>query len=282
MSKKHHEEQETEAMIVKYDNDLNIVWRKNLKILDINEFISVKEDNDGSYVVVGKSVYGEGYLGNHTTGGAILLRYDKNGNETLRTNYGGPQNGQFNDIYVEEDGYVVSGVYGTNTGVIKKYDKNGKELWHSYYGFTDNEGITSIKKYNDKYYATATKLKQKTSKEYSASIVVLDNKGNRLNDVKYKNEKINRFKNISINDKEIVAVGITVKSSDNLKSSGIIVKYDLDLKKLDQKKYTGKNNITFNNIYNINDKYVVLGNANSKIENQETNNKDYKSIHIAY
>lgn len=282
MSKKHHEDKETEATIVKYDKDLNITWRKNLNILDVNEFISVKEDSEGNYIVVGKSVYGEGYLGNHTTGGAILLRYNSEGEETLRINYGGPQSGQFNDIIVEDDGYVVVGLYSTSTGVIKKYDKTGKELWHAYYGYTDNQGITSIEKHNDKYYVTATKLKEKTSKEYSTSILVFDNNGKRLNEIKYKNEKINRLIDLTVNDKEIVAVGITVKSSTNIKSSGIVLKYNLDLKKLDEKKYSGENDVTFNKIYNIDNNYIILGNTNSKLKGYNKNNKDYKTVHIKY
>ena len=57
MDEKSKEDNLTEAVIVKYDNDFNIVWRKNLNILDTSKFNKVKVDKDGNYVVVGTSVY---------------------------------------------------------------------------------------------------------------------------------------------------------------------------------------------------------------------------------
>lgn len=276
MSEKQHQENSSEAMIVKYDRNLNIKWRKNLSILDVNEFISVKQDSDNNYIVVGKSLYAEGYIGNHETGGAILLKYDKNGNETLRVNYGGPQKGQFNNLIVEQDGYVVVGVYSTNTGVIKKYDKNGNELWHSFYGLTDSKGITSITKYEDKYFVTATKLESKESKKYEAAIISYDLNGNRTNEVTYKKEEITRFEDIKIINNQITAVGITVTDVENTpKNSGIIITYDKDLNYIKENITKGKNNVTFNKIY----KDFVIGNTNSKLEGYKTNNHDYLTIY---
>ena len=83
----------------------------------------VKLDGD-DIVVVGTSVYGEGYIGNHKTGGAILLKYDQDGKEKLRINNGGPYTGILNDIIVEDNSYVVVGLGRANSGIIIRYDKN--------------------------------------------------------------------------------------------------------------------------------------------------------------
>ena len=283
MSKKEHQEQATEAIIVKYDNELNQVWRKNLKILDVNEFVSIEEDKDGNYIVVGKSLYAENYMGNHTTGGAILLRYNSEGEETLRVNYGGPQKGIFNDVIVEDDGYTVVGVYSTSTGVIKKYSLTGEELWHAYYGHTDSKGITSITKDNDKYYVTATKLKTKDAKEYNTAVISYDKNGNKLNEAQYKKEDITRFEDIYVNDKEILAAGITViKTKEGISNYGVAVKYDKELNKIESKKLKGDKNTSFIKIYNDENSYTILGNTNSKFNKYKTNGIDYMPIYFEY
>lgn len=285
MSKKEHEEKATEGLIVKFDNDLKVTWRKNLKILDVNEFVTVKEDKDGNLIVVGKSLYAENYMGNHTTGGAILLRYTSEGEETLRVNYGGPQRGVFNDVIVENDGYTVVGVYYTNTGVIKKYSLSGQEMWHAYYGPTDSKGITSIIKDNDKYFVTATKLKTKEDTSYETAVVSYDLNGKELNNVQYKKDNINRFEDIYVNENEIIVVGIAVpktKEETDTTNYAVLVKYDKELNKIEEKVLKGNKNTSFVKIYNINNKYVILGNTNSKLKEYKTNGIDYMPIYYEY
>ena len=51
---------------------------------------------------------------------------------------------------------------------------------------------------------------------------------------------------------------------------------------MDEKKYSGENDVTFNKIYNIDNNYIILGNTNSKLKGHNTNNKDYKTVHINY
>ena len=285
MSQKQHEEKATEGLIVKFDNDLNVIWRKNLKILDVNEFVSVKEDKDGNLIVVGKSLYAENYMGNHTTGGAILLRYTSEGEETLRVNYGGPQKGVFNDVIIENDGYTVVGVYYTNTGVIKKYSLTGQEMWHAYYGPTDSKGITSITKDNNKYYVTATKLKTKTDTSYETAIISYDINGKELESIQYKKDNINRFEDIYVNENEVIAVGIAVpetKDESKTKNYAVIVKYDKELNKIEEKVLKGNKNSSFIKIYNFNNKYLALGNTNSKFKEYKTNGIDYMPIYFEY
>ena len=122
MTEEQSEEKLSEGLIIKYDKDFNIIWRKNLSILGKTELLKVKITKDDDIVVVGTSVYGEGYVGNHTTGGGILLKYNKDGKELLRVNNGGPYNGRFNDVLIEDDSYVVVGLGKNNSGIIIKYN----------------------------------------------------------------------------------------------------------------------------------------------------------------
>ena len=98
MTKSQTEEKLSEGLIVKYDKNFNIVWRRNVSILDKTELLKVKLDSDNNIIIVGSSVYGDGYVGNHTTGGGILLKYNQKGKRLFKINNGGPYSGTFNDV----------------------------------------------------------------------------------------------------------------------------------------------------------------------------------------
>ena len=140
MTKEQKDETMSEGLIVKFDNNFKIVWRKNVSILEKTELHRVKLDHD-ELVIVGTSVYSEGYIGNHSTGGGILLKYSLDGKQKLKINNGGPYNGTFNDFIIESDSYVVVGLGRANSGIIIKYDKNGKKLASGSFGYTDKNGI---------------------------------------------------------------------------------------------------------------------------------------------
>ena len=151
MTEYHNENNGREGLIVKYDKDYNLVYRKNFKILGNTEFTKVKSLSDGSFICVGKSVYENDVIGNHDTGGAIIVKFDKDGNELSRANYKGPYDGIFTDLLIEDDSYIVVGSISDTVGVIIKYDANLKEKWHYHYYYTDSLGFTSINKLDDNY-----------------------------------------------------------------------------------------------------------------------------------
>ena len=90
MSEEQLENQETEGVIVKYNEKLELVWRKNVHTLDNTKLYSVILDSENRLVIAGESIYGNGYVGNHSIGGAILLRYTLDGEKIDSANYGGP------------------------------------------------------------------------------------------------------------------------------------------------------------------------------------------------
>ncbi len=283
MDEKSKEDNLTEAVIVKYDNDFNIVWRKNLNILDTSKFNKVKVDKDGNYVVVGTSVYAPNMIGNHTTGGAIIVKYDKNGEVLSKINLGGPQTGEFNDLVITNDGYVVVGLKATGTGAIYKYSFDGKEIWHNYYGITDKEGLTSIKMLSDgSFIVTGSKLEEKNKTDnYEAALIKFDKNGKLVKSIVYQKEDITKFTYVETYKDKILVIGLYgVKKNNLLVNNSVLVTYDSNLEKQDEKVYKGNNTYTLKNIFVSDDEYVLSGHTNSKLKDIKTNGKDYYNVII--
>lgn len=280
MTKDQIKEKMNEGLIVKYNKDFKVVWRKNVSILENTELLKVKTDGD-DIVVVGGSIYSEGYVGNHSTGGGILLKYDKSGKELLRVNYGGPYKGKFNDLIVEKDSYVVVGLGKSNSGIIISYDKSGKKKWSGSYGYTDSNGINSVVKKGDNYITATTKVvNTKDLSNYSAALVVFNSKGEKIDDAKYSDNKINYFSDVEVDkDGNIYACGYTGKviGNDSL-TDAIIVKYDKDLYEKKANVLKGSKKEVYSNIYINNDTIYALGYTNSKIKKYNTNGYDFFPI----
>lgn len=277
MTKEQNQDGLTEGIIVKYDKNFKQLWRKNVSVLGKTEFLKVKTDKN-NIIVVGTGVYGEGYVGNHTTGGGILVIFDQKGNKKKIINNGGPYSGKFNDILIEKDGYVVVGLGKKNSGIIIKYDKKGKKIWSSSYGYTDESGMLAIDKIKDNYVVATTKMVSPTkTSNYVASLLIYDKKGNKIDEVKYSSNNITYFTDVKVDkDNNIYACGITGKLKNNsINSDAVIVKYDKDLYQQNESILKGENNDYFIQILLKNKKVQVLGYSNSKIKEYKTNGYDY-------
>ena len=280
MTKKQHEEKMSEAVIAKYDDNLKLLWRKNLSILEKTEFKKVKLDGD-DIVVVGTSVYSEGYVGNHTTGGGILLKYDQNGKEKLRVNNGGPYSGSFNDFIIEDNSYVVVGLGRSNSGIIIKYDKKGNKLTSGSFGYTDKSGINAIAKKGSNYVVATTKVvNPKDLSNYGAAIVEFNSSLKEIDNVKYTSSDINYFNDIEVDsDNNIFVCGYIGKPKDGkVSSDAVIVKYDKDLFEQESDFLRGNNSDFYSNIYLKDNNVYVLGYSNSKLKEFKINGYDYNTL----
>lgn len=282
MTETQHEEETTEGLIVRFDNDLNVVWRKNIQVLDDTEFVNIKLDKDNNLVVVGQSIYAKNIIGNQTTGGAMLFKFDLEGEELFRINYGGPQTGIFNDVLIEDDGYVLVGSTKNSTGIIQKYDFNGNEIWHNYYGPTDSNGLTKIVKVDNYYLVLGTILPDKNTKtEYKASIVKYNESGKKIDEILYEKDYLNKFRDILVEDNSYVLVGTYGSgNSDNdlVTTDAVYLVYDKDFNILKEDFLSLENSESYNKIYKKDNKYLVLGFTNSKYKKYKTNGYDYYSI----
>lgn len=281
MTKKQKEDGLSEGLLIKYDKNFNFKWRKNIRGIGKTELLKIKQDGD-NFVIVGTSVYGEGYMGNHTTGGGILIKINENGEEIMRVNNGGPFYGRFNDVLIENNSYVVVGLGKANSGIIIKYTKDGEKVWTGSYGYTDKNGINSITKLGNKYITATTKLVNPKEPNMSAALVVFNKNGKKVDDVKYNSQSINYFGDVEILNDSIIAVGYTGKGTTKIKTDAIIVKYDKDLYEEETNTLKGDNNEYYNNIYIKDNKIIALGYSNSKSKEYKINGYDYLPITKTY
>ncbi len=283
MSDTNHKDSATEGVIIKYDKDFNIVWRKNYNALGDTKFNVVKEYKD-SYFIGGSSIFESSALGRDEKGGAIILQYNKDGEKTLEISHGGATSyGLFNDIEIVDDGIIAVGVKYKGTGIIYKYDFKGKELWHNYFGYTDTMGLTSITKINNsEFVITASKLEGKDKTDnYQAALIKINNKGNIIKEEYYVKDNISRFNDSVLLDDKLYVVGVYGKKNDNiLDNDSVIVTYDKSLEKQDETLYEGNKTYTLTKIIDVDSKYLVVGNTNSKLklDNLKTNGLDFYQV----
>ena len=144
----------SDAIIVKYDKDGNMLWQKNWGGNDSEDFKQMIQTQDGGFIVVGSSLSTdiEG-LPNKGSIDAIIVKYDKDGNILWQNSWGGSGNDVFKNILETFDyGFLTYGYsfsediqdlpnkdYADST-IIVKYDKDGNLLWQKSGGGDDDEG----------------------------------------------------------------------------------------------------------------------------------------------
>lgn len=283
VSEANHKDGATEGVIIKYDNDFNVVWRKNYNALGDTKFKVIKEYKD-SYFVAGSSVFEKSAIGRDDKGGAIILKYSNDGEKKQVISYGGATSyGIFNDIEVVNDGIVAVGVMQKGTGIIFKYNFKGEEMWHNYFGYNDTLGLTSITKINDnEFVITGSKLEEKNATDsYEAALIKINKNGKITEEEYFKKEKISRFQDSLLLDDKLYVLGIYGNKNNNLlENNAVVLTYNTDLEKQDEKLYEGNNNYTLIRIIENDNSYLVVGNTNSKlkINNIKTNGLDYYQV----
>ena len=273
-----------DALIVKYDNDLNVVWSSTYSVLDDTEFYKIIKDDD-NYVVVGQSIYENMVMGSHITGGGIIVRYSQNGELLANNNYGGNKSGIFNDVVKVDDGYIVCGRDAANYGILVKFTKDfnrdekdynlisKKVLWQRIYSNTDTEGFTSMVLINDTLYLSgALNISDEKNDDgsikykYDAGIVLYNTSGKYLGKKITLNDDIhNLFTSITTDNKYLYLTTLLDVDNKDSKKNSMLIKYDLDGNVVDKKVYSdnNKNNI-LNRIIKMDNDYLVIGTSDTK------------------
>lgn len=162
----------TDAVIVKYAINGNVLWKKNFGGADIDVYQSITAVDDG-YIAVGYSAstsFGNGdWIGTTKKGleDAIIVKYDTSGNIMWKKNFGGSDDDTYMSLTAVSDGYIAVGYSGpasfgngdwvgatgkgSNDAIVVKYDINGNLVWKKNFGSSSDDLYESVATVNNGY-----------------------------------------------------------------------------------------------------------------------------------
>ena len=253
-----HDNSIRRGIIVKYSDNGEEDFSKELSLLDNSKYTNIFSVNDG-YIVTGQSVYKSTKIGNKS-GGAILSKYDKNGKLIWNKTYGDNKEAIYNDLVVYNNYIYAVGVDKNNIGIVCKYDINGNLIKEVKYANMDSTGFRDIIVLNDYLYVVG-------SKDTNALIVKYDLNCNYNDEVVYENDSNTRYNRIiSDKDNNIIVIGTIMKNKknnnktiDSFNYDGVIGKYSDSLEEISIVTYGDENDDYFTDIKYIDNYYLVVG-----------------------
>ena len=249
------------ALIVKYDSAGDMIFEKDFGILDNSKFTSILVVGD-FYYVTGQSIYKNTRVGNKN-GGAILAKYNKDGELIWYKTYGSNKNAIFNDLIYEDNSIYTVGTDDNCLGLLVKYDLDGSVIAYNDYSTTDSLGFSGIVSIDDYIYVSGALRRENDDND--AMIVQYGLDCTYINQVIYTGSGIERFNKILVDDQDcLVAIGTMGVAEEEggiteYNYDGIIAKYDLNLKHIDAISYGADRDDYFTDVIFHKGEYVVVG-----------------------
>ena len=228
------------AIVVKFDNEGNVVWKKPFGGRYQDFFYSVAAVSDG-FVAVGRSfISNNAYQNNGDWTGftgsansdATIVKFDNDGEVVWKKIFlatSASSMSKYNSVIATDDGVVAAG----NT--IAKYDNDGNLIWREHEGYNSvtavSDGFVAVGDYVMTKYDTDGEMIWQDSVAYSSVAAALDG---------------------------FIAVGAT-KETDDSDFDAVIAKYDNDGNEMWKKTFGGAGNDAYSSVIVISDTIIAVG-----------------------
>ena len=278
----------SDAVILKYDQDGNLLWQKTWGGNDSDLFDSIVLTNDGGFIVTGAylSTDIEGFS-NKGDQDVIMIKYDKDGNIIWQKTWGGNDFDSTPSIHLTSDEGFTFTTYSlstdlegiTNKGIgdiiVGKFNKDGNLLWHKNWGGNNKDFFRASLLTKDESiiitsYSTSTDIEGIENSEGNVlAILKYDKDGNFIWQQSWGGDGIEEFRTIYLTEEdEILIPGYTssknIEGIENNLSKAVILKYDQTGNLLMQKSWGGSNSNAFNSIiFTKFGGYIAEGYSNS-------------------
>lgn len=279
-----------DAIIVKYDKDGNIIWKKNFGGTNSDYFYGITITSDG-YVVVGRSISTDGDLIGLNKGGydAIVVKYDKDGNVIWSKTFGGSLDDLFQNIYLTSNGYLVAVGYspsingdleGLNLGGIDanivKMNTDGEIVWKKNYGGSGSDYFRDVVTLSGIYYvvgysaSTDGNLAGLSKGGTDAIILSLTKEGEIIWNKNYGGSSTDIFYDIAIKNEQLYVVGSSLSTNGDLSTvtrkgatDATLVQFDLDGQILQKINFGGSGDDVSYGLASVRDGIILTGYTSS-------------------
>ena len=250
-----------DALIVKYDSNLNVIKQAGLGGSSDDRYQSVVQSNDGGYVAVGyQQSQGQGSYD------ALIVKYDSNLNVIKQAGLGGTSDDRYYSITQSNDGgYVAVGYQqsqgqGLRDALIVKYDSNLNVIKQSGLGGSSHDYYRSVVQSNDGGYVAVGYQQSQSQGSSDALIVKYDSNLNVIKQAGLYGSSNDYYESVVQSaDGGYVAVGYQQSQSQG-GVDALIVKYDSNLNVIKQAGLGGSSTDSYQSVIQSNDGgYVVAG-----------------------
>lgn len=257
----------SEALIVKFDTDLNIISRKIYGGIGADYFSSVAVDSANNVICAG-------YTTSEGTGmyDTLIVKFDNNLTIIGRKRYGGSSLDYFYGVTVDANNNIICvGVTSSESvdngrALVVKFDTNLTIVYRKIYGNVGNYNVfNSVAVDSSNNVICAGSVVHSGSSDTNALVVKFDGSLNLLSSKVYSKIGNDEFLSVVIDsNNNIICAGFTTSEGAGQRDA-LVVKFDTALSISHSKVYGGSGSEQFAGVYvDSSDNIICVGQTNSE------------------